>query len=249
MFQEVLNNLTEKKLFDLENTNPSSNELFVCSASEDNKYTRYLKGIDGEVHHDLSFMLEAMSYNTFSNYRQWRMKRLEYDFYDMDVNSKLPEDLCKKIKNSLKPEFKEKVKRLLEDYHILLNVNDEPIPVEEYPDVFWAAGYFEAFPITYFDIEITDKETEIIAAALNDRSIIINTGTEDNVKVIQIDEENRMYTISVPISGNNNVESDVAIALLSKKMIDYWKLTKKLQCIEENKPFMSDSDSSNDKDQ
>ena len=176
MFEIELNNAFEIELFNCSTVNRENGYRFHCTAVEDNVYTQYLKNTTISSSTP-GFVLEAIAYNSSSNAHCWRMEPYTYSYYDERMKQRLAQPICTKIRKYLdaKPEFKQRVERILQDYHILLDVNDNAVSVSDYPDVWFGIGYFETFPISYFDIPISEDEVKDIAKAVNDRFIIVNT--------------------------------------------------------------------------
>lgn len=222
MFQSKLNSALNYDLFDISNLPDNYDGRFMCSSFDDNKYTTYLKQNstikpdNNEI--DIDFVLQAISYNSSSNARQWRMPVLSYRSYDHNRQPLLSASLSKKIIDHMLPEFKTRVQNLLLDYHILLDVNDNPISIERYPDVMLAIGYFEAFSISYFDWVLTGSELMEIKSAVNSRKLICFDKKNNRIIVHDIDENHFLSPFTITINDTRTLLT-VIITLLNKNNI------------------------------
>lgn len=202
MFQRRFNEITDSTLFYIPERKMEEataySYRFICSDYRENLYTDYLKGFITE-NVDTEFVLRAISYNSASDPQTWKLQHLEYNYYDSNMNQALNEDLCVKIKSSLSNLAKERVDHMLLDYHILLNMNDEPQPIGVYPTIWHAIGYFETFPITYFPYDFTREEMDVIANAINSRRIICKLN-QNTCKVYYINKHHNVDSLTLEIS-------------------------------------------------
>ena len=199
---------------------------FKCTATETNKYNRYLKLIEEPVP-SLEFVLESIAYNSSTNARCWNLEPLTYTCYDEHMRQRLPQSICSKIRTYLnsKIEFKQRVERILQDYHILLDINDNAVNVNDYPDIWFGIGYFETFPISYFDIPISEDEIKDIAKAVNDRFVIVKS--DNGVTVYHLTHEHDVVKREYNVLNASVVVDIAAFIVVSGDETKYNELMSK----------------------
>ena len=214
MFQQRLNTLTNEQLFNVSSIEGHEEERFICYATTDNRYTQYLKRMNNNEQHDLQFILQAICYNSSNNATQWNLPVYELPSHDENYRPLIKESLCKKIHEHMIPEFKARVESILLDYHIILDIEGNTVPLSMYPLVKYAIGYFEAFPISWFDFQLTDDELNEIKQVVVERSIICYDNNSANV--YYIDAEHKIFSTSVPLNEKSDIVT-VVISILGKE--------------------------------
>lgn len=184
MFEQRFNELAKTEIFNIKAYNGKSTSRFINNSSKKNKYTDYLDGLtDAE---SKEFVLEAMAYNSNLHTDIWNKKVIDYPLDDDYGQERLSSDLVEKIYNSLKPEFKERVIDILQDYYILFDADGHFVPIEYYTPLWYVVGYFSTFPVVYFDISFNYSEIQQIEKAFPDHTMILFDPNIRQVKVIKI---------------------------------------------------------------
>ena len=221
MFQQAFNKVFETVKFNVPNDILPTPARILDLSREDNEYTRWLDG--WEENNNVDFQLQAISYVSGFNARNWNLSIREWSFYDDHGEGRLSEELSQKISNNLKPAFRKRIGEILMDYHILYHDDGTPYDLDDYPALYWAVGYFITFPIVYINTYLDDHEIWELTHKFSKR-VIITRNSFRQIKIYKLgsDDVNGRSDLIVPVDINYSFAMlEVCAAVLCKDFTNY----------------------------
>ena len=188
MFEKAVNTFFGKQIFKRIPTKVDGK--FVHYDRAKNPFTDYLKKKTEKA--DLNTALMSFCYNTHRHSSYWNIKQKYFYLYHLikkrgkeAYEETLSEDLVNKIIRNIPNEyFMERVQAIIADYHILLDNEGNIIPYEEYPLIYTAGTYLEAFSLTFFSEDFTKKELDELGKTCSGNILLINL--PDTIKVVKL---------------------------------------------------------------
>ena len=172
---------------------------FVHHDNVKNPFTDYLKKKTAKA--VLNKALMSFCYNTHRYSSYWNIRQKYFYLYHLvkkrgkeTYEETLSDDLVDKIIRNIPNEyFMERVQAIIADYHILLDDKGNIIPYEEYPLIYTAGTYLEAFPLTFFSEDFTKKELDELGRTCSGNILLINL--PDTIKVVKLRGKKRDWLL------------------------------------------------------
>lgn len=233
MIERQINRAFNAKIFNKIYENYNYSQKLHSTSLNFNEYVDYLNDLSTPF--DFDKALKTISYNTSTNARCWNYEPLEYCYYDEHMRQRLPQELCVRIKASMNDIYKERVCQIMRDYHILLDVNDNPVDISLYPEIWFGIGYFETFPISYFEsFQMTDQDITDIADAVNERAIITNNESVVTVYKIDVHHQVKQYSFNKNEGDRKRLLLKIILCLVSTETNTYQSLINQLENMSED---------------
>lgn len=196
MFQRTVNKIFNERLIPVIESTTKTYGLrkrkldkgkFACYDRPKNIYTDYLLNLKKST--DYNTFLKAISYCTKDHTNLWDHPKSGYLFTHREVNKKLEPtlstQLCEKLISCVPDKiFSDKIVNYLLDYHVMFDKDGNTIPINQYPSIYFAVGYFAEFGTIYCEKDFTNKEIEEMSAMAHSHNIIINTKNE--LKIVKL---------------------------------------------------------------
>lgn len=194
MYFQTINKALGKTLYKVPDDRRYA-KRFVCHDSDvKNKYVQYALNMADMA--TVKARLLGICYNSYKDASYWNVKPTSLYTY-RNRKPVLSDKLCNKILRNVKKEFMHAIEELSLDYRILFDSDGKQIKFKDYPLIYKAIGYFDAFPISYFEEDFTAAEMREITKYMKGQIIIVYLKNTHKIKIYRAINMGKYETVTV----------------------------------------------------
>ena len=208
MYQKTVDNILHQPFFDAGRSGSRSKRFPIFIPSNRNKYDSYInceKRLIGFVP-----KLQAISYNSYMNWMSWNVKPRSIWFFDKR-GPVISQSLCDKVIRNIEKEFICHIRDVLFDYHILFHADGSQYRYTEYPSIYIAMGYIEAYPVTYFKEDFTENEMKSLTKYLYGQVFIVVLKQEAKIKLYRDINFGKFECLEFPLNAVGIVQATIMV--------------------------------------
>lgn len=221
MYQQAINNIFQKRIFDI--SCHEYKRFIVYVSNNSNKLDEYIRQQRNLT--ELEQKIQAICYNSYMQWVSWQINPKSIWFFD-EQGPVIPLNLCEKIIHNIKEEFMCGIRDTLFDYHIKFHDDGRQYDFNEYPPIFIAMGYIESYPIVYFEEDFTDDEMKVLTKYLKGQVFIIVLKHENKIKLYRDIDKGTYVCMEIPLTPEGIIQT--TLFMTCHKIDELQKMVEKL---------------------